>query len=328
MGNAKKRFKKRYRRLRRPLEWLLIWLALGLIPRLSLRGVLRLARCMANLGYLFDRKGCRVARANLKVMYGARLTPYRANLIVKHSYYNMARVLLNIFWVSHHSRERLESLIVVPTNLIETLKQNQPSINVSAHFGNWEIMSQATAINGVPMVSVAKKIGSDGMTRRLIRARSLIGQKIVTTEGALRKLLSALRAGESIGLIMDQHTQPWHGGIWVEFFGLPVGITTTPAALARKLNLPIFFSWSRPLKDGRYSVQPAIIFWPDQNLSVQERTQEIIATFEKTIRRFPSLWCLNYRRWRHILPDTDAQRYPFYATPIPASRLDNDDDDD
>jgi KDO2-lipid IV(A) lauroyltransferase len=307
------RVKKIYRVLRRPLEWIGIGLALTIIPPLPLAGILRLSRQLADCAYLFDRRGKAIAVANLRLMFGSRMTPARERAIVRRSYRNMARVLVNVFWMSRNTRARMADQVSFDPQVLETLRNNQPAVTVSAHLGNWEILSQACVANGVPMLSVAKQIGSPEMTARLIRLRATIGQQLVLAEGALRPLLSALKHGTSIGLLIDQHTPLSEGGTWVSLFGVPAGISMAPAALARKTKSPIIFAWSRPLKDGRYRIEAGQVFFPDPNIGDAERAQQLATAFERVIRRHPSLWCLNYRRWRYILPGDDPTRYPFYA---------------
>ena len=310
---AKKRIKSFYRNARRPVEWFLIWLGQSFIPPLSLTGLLRFSRWLADTVYLFDGRGKAIARANLRLMFGKRITPARERIITRSAYRNMARVLVNIFWMSRDTLARIMDQVTFTQVVLDALRANQPAITVSAHFGNWEILSQACVANGIPMMSVAKMTGSPEITARLTRLRSTIGQEIVPADGALRHLLNALKHGKSIGLLIDQHTHVWEGGTWVTLFGVPAGISLTPAALSRKLNVPIIFAWSRPLKDGRYRIEPGQIFPPDPQIDDTTRTQQIAKSFEGVMRKHPSLWCLNYRRWRYILPDDDPERYPFYA---------------
>jgi len=305
-----------YRRLRVPFEWLGIALALSVIPPLSLSGVLSLSRGLADFGLFFDRRGRAVARANLRVMFGARMTPVRERAILRRSYRNMTRVMINVFWMSRHTRARLDNLISMDPRVLDALRSNRPAVTVSAHLGNWEILSQVCVIHGFPIMSIAKQIGSPRMTEHLVRLRSTIGQQLVPAEGALRPMLNALRHGTSLGLLVDQHTSVEDGGGWVTFFGLPACISLAPAALARKTKTAIIFAWSRPLKDGRYRIEPGEVYLPDPAVGDAERTQQLACAFERVIRRHPSLWCLNYRRWRYIRPGDDPARYPFYARPL------------
>jgi hypothetical protein len=114
------------------------------------------------------------------------------------------------------------------------------------------------------------------MTDRLTALRATIGQQIVPAEGALRHLIHALKHGISIGLLIDQHTHVWEGGAWVNLFGVPAGVSRTPSALSRKQKVPIIFAWSRPLKDGRYRIEPGEIFLPDSAQDDQARTQQLV----------------------------------------------------
>jgi len=311
----KRRLKRFYRKIRRPFEWLLIGLGQLLIPRLSLRGTVRLANFMANSVYLVDSRNKEISRANLRLIFGGRMTRKRENAIIRRSFQNMARVLVNIFWISRDTRRRVLDQVEFDPGVMERLKRDMPVILVSAHIGNWEVLTQALAANGVPVMSVAKRVGSRSMTRRLVKMRSTLGQQIVPAEGAVRPMVAALKKGVSVGLLIDQHIHTWEGGVWVRFFGVPAGISLAPAALARKNRVPIFFGWSRPLKDGRYRIEYDCMFAADPEKDDTELTRQIVAAFERVIRRHPSLWCLNYRRWRYVAPGEDRARYPFYARP-------------
>ena len=313
---AKIKIKRFYRWLRRPFEWALVWTAYATIPFLSKSAVLRLARCIAAISYRFDRQGKAIAHANLQIMFSQRISPWREKQLVRRVYRNLAYVLVNVFWMSRHTRARMADTVAFAPCVLTALRQHLPAITVSAHLGNWEILSQACVMHDIPMMSIAKMLGSPKMTAHLTRLRSTIGQQIVPNDGALRQLIQALKNGTSIGLLIDQHVQPWEGGTWVNFFDRPIGVALTPAILARKYATPIVFAWSRPLKNGRYRIELGEIFTPDPTIDDHLRTQQIIAAFEKVIRRHPSLWCLNYRRWRHILPHEDPARYPFYAQPF------------
>jgi CheY-like chemotaxis protein len=94
----------------------------------------------------------------------------------------MSAVLVNLFWTSRNSRKRLEKLIILEKSVVAMIKQANPSINISAHIGNWEMLSQACVLHGIPMMTVAKEVGTSAMNQRLCEVRSVIGQKIVQKE--------------------------------------------------------------------------------------------------------------------------------------------------
>ena len=106
-----KRAKRVYRKLRRPLEWFAIWLGLVVIPPLSLSSLLKLSRFVADTAFIVDKTGKAVARANLRLMFGSRMTPVRERALIRRSYRNMARVLVNVFWMSRDTRKRMDNQV-------------------------------------------------------------------------------------------------------------------------------------------------------------------------------------------------------------------------
>ena len=310
-----KRAKILFRKARRPLEWFGIWLAQSLIPCFSLRAVVGLADFISALAPFFDRRGQKIAKANLRLMFGSRVTPKRERIIIRRSYRTMVRTIFNLFWLLRDTRERILAQVAFAPGAFDKVRQLQPAVMLSAHIGNWELVAQGGVANGIPIMCVAKQIGSPAMTALLTRQRALIGQEIIPVEGAVRPLIRTLKGGKSVGLLVDQHMGIAEGGTWCTFFGLPVCVSMTPATLARKLGIPILFVWARPLKDARYRIECSDAFLPDPAVPDPVRTQQLSDAIERVIRRHPSYWCLTYRRWRQIRPGDDPARYPYYARP-------------
>ena len=144
------------------------------------------------------------------------------------------------------------------------------------------------------MMSVAKGIGTGGMTALLMKARRSIGQEIVPAEGAFKPLLQGLRDGKSLGLLVDQSVSPKRGGIWVRFLGLPIAVSAAPAFFAAKGKAPIVVAWARPLPDGRYSCEVVDTIAADAARDIWGTTQRIATDLERIVRRHPSCWVMNY----------------------------------
>ena len=301
--------------MRRPLEWFGIRLAQALIPRLSMRGVRRLADLISSLAPVFDRRGKKIAQANLRLMFGARMTPRRERVIIRRSYRTVLRTILNLFWLLRDTRNRILAQVEFTPDTFDRILKHQPAVMLSAHLGNWELVAQGGVANGIPIMCVAKQIGSPEMTGLLTRQRAAIGQEIIPVEGAVRPLIRALKGGKSVGLLVDQHMDASEGGTWCSFFGLPVSVSMTPATLSRKLGVPVLFVWARPLKDARYRIECSDVFLPDPCIPDPVRTQQLSDAIARVVRRHPSYWCLTYRRWRRIRPGEDPSPYPFYARP-------------
>jgi len=308
-----KRFKPFYRKMRRPLEWLGIRVAQAIIPRMPLRVVIPLADFISTLTPLFDRRGEKVAKANLRLMFGARMTPVREHVIIRRSYRTMVRTILNLFWILRDTRARILSQVEFAPGALERLRQNQPAIMLGAHVGNWELAAQGCVANDIPILCVAKKIGSAAMTTLLTAQRALIGLEITPVDGAVRPLIRTLKKGTNVGLLIDQHMGLEEGGTWCTFFGVPACVSMTPAILARKLGVPVLFVWTKPLKGARYRIECSELFPPDPSVADPVRTQQFSDEIEHIVRRHPSSWSLTYRRWRQVGPGDNPKNYPFYA---------------
>ena len=181
------RIKRKLRKLRLPFEWLGVGLGFLVFTFLTRRGLLRLCDFVSAVMYFFDRRGRTYAFENLETMYG-RL-PKNAGKIVRRSYRNMARTVGYAFWTCVRGRRRALASGEMCAAGKAFLAANKPAVTVSGHIGCWEILSQLAFLEGHAMMSVAKDIGSKGMTKLLMKARKSIGQEIVHADGAFRALV-------------------------------------------------------------------------------------------------------------------------------------------
>ena len=298
-----------------PFEWIGIGLGLCIIPWLSRRFLFALCDFLAAAMYLFDRRGKRRALRNLRIvlrrepyicseqMYaelmfdpdGAKYDPTPSEAkVVRRSYRNMSRTVGYAFWTCFRAKERCAETGVMGEDARRFLLENRPAVTVSGHIGCWEILSQLAFLEGHRMMSVAKDIGTGGMTALLMRARRSIGQEIVPAEGAFKPLMQGLRDGKSLGLLVDQSVSPKRGGIWVRFLGLPIAVSAAPAFFAAKGKVPIVVAWSRPLKDGRYRCEAIDEITAAEARDIRATTQRIATDLERVISRHPSCWVMNY----------------------------------
>ena len=303
--------RKRIKRvLETPLEWLGIGLGYLMLTSLPHRALFAVCDFAARVMYAFDRVGRRRALETLHVVLGTcrgaegtsdfdiERAPYdptpREEKIIRGSYRNMARTVGHAFWTCRGAVRKVKSVGVMCDEGKAFLKANRPAVTVSAHLGCWEILSQLAFLEGHPMMSVAKDIGTRGMTRLLMKARRSIGQEIVSADGAFKPLMAGIKAGKSLGLLVDQKVAPDKGGVWVRFFGHPLPVSAAPAFFAAKAKAPIVVAWSRPLADGRYRCEVLGTISADEAKDVWRTTQRCAAMLEKVIRRHPSKWVLNY----------------------------------
>ena len=293
-----------------PFAWIGIGLGFCVIPWLPRRALFGLCDFLSALMYFFDRRGKRRALRNLRIVRGGAMDiaheilfdPDRAKYdptererkVIRRTYCNMSRTVGYAFWTCFSAKARCAATGIMSEEAKRFLAANRPAVTVSGHIGCWEILSQLAFLEGHRMMSVAKDIGTGGMTALLMRARRSIGQEIVPAEGAFKPLLQGLRDGKSLGLLVDQSVSPKRGGIWVRFLGLPIAVSAAPAFFAAKGKVPVVVAWSRPLKDGRYRCEVIDTITPDEARDIWATTQRIARALERIVRRHPSCWVLNY----------------------------------
>ena len=311
---ASTRSKQFKRALRRPFEWFGIFLAELIFSNVSHKMLFRICDLASAIFYWFDGNGRKQSLVNLRVIEGKgppikpglfqrdfnpKYLAYdptpREEKIIRRSYRNMARTIGHIFWTSKDAAKRAASIAELSPKSREFLESNPVAITVSAHLGCWEVLSQLVHLMGHPMISVAKDIGSKAMTKLLMKSRRSIGQEIVPAQGAFRPLMQALKDGKDIGLLVDQFVNKKDGGIWVWFLGRPMCVSVAPSFLSAKSHVPIIVAWSRPIKDGRYICEHLATFEWEKGMDIRKRTIDVLKVIERTIKRHPSCWVLNYR---------------------------------
>jgi Kdo2-lipid IVA lauroyltransferase/acyltransferase len=285
------------------------------VPHLPRRVILGLAWIGGNLGFLFDPRGRRIGRANLNIAFSDTKTPAEKRSILRTAYITMARTFLDVIWFGTCPEKRLPRYVELDESMQQLFcAKNQ--ICITAHFGNWEVVGQIMALNGFPFHSIAMPVKNPEVDRLLIARREVTGQKIIPREGALRKLLGVLRAGGKTAFLVDQNTDPNEGGIWADYFGLPVVVTPAPAALAAKTGSEILIGFCAPMRGGRYRVYVTETIQPPENAGEETThalTQQIVSAIEREVRKHPEHWLWMYKRWKKRNRSANQERYPFYA---------------
>ena len=306
---------KLYRQIRRPFETAFFWTALHLIPLLPRCVVLSMAWVGGSLGFLLDAHGRAIGLANLNVAFGKTKSPAEQKRILRQSFITMARTMLDVIWFGAFSTRRLKKYVRLDESM-QPLLCDKNQVCITAHYGNWETVGQMMAQRGFPFHSIAMPVKNAVVNDLLIKRREITGQKIIPRKGALRKLLHVLRNNGKTAFLVDQNTTEFEGGIWANYFGLPVPVTPAPAALAAKTNSEIFIGFCAPQPRGRYLVYITQTISPPADSSretIQQLTQQTLTAIECEVRMHPEHWLWLYKRWKIKKPGSETAGYPFYS---------------
>jgi KDO2-lipid IV(A) lauroyltransferase len=128
------------------------------------------------------------------------------------------------------------------------------------------------------------------------------GNKVVPKDDFVRGLLAAMKAGETVGILMDTNMTPPQG-VFVDFFGVPACTASGLARIALRTDamvVPGFTIWDEALGKYRLRFDPAVELARTGNLEadIVANTQKFTKVIEDYVRKYPEQWLWVHRRWK------------------------------
>ena len=177
----------------------------------------------------------------------------------------------------------------------------RPTIAISAHFGNWEILPRIAAEFGVALGTFYRPASNPTVDRVIQQIRqTAVPQARYFAKGAkgAREGTAMLRAGGVVGMLIDQKL---NDGIAAPFFGHYAMTTRAPAALALHFNADLIGIRTERLGPARLRVTIETIAKPpptdNRDADVLALTSALNARLETWIRARPQDWLWLHRRW-------------------------------
>lgn len=170
---------------------------------------------------------------------------------------------------------------------------------ISGHIGNWEIASLGATQRGMPLVHIYRAANNPWVDRLIERCRQPVGGRHYPKSGrGARNLLSALKDGEHLGMLVDQK---YNEGIPVPFFGRDAMTAPTLAEFALRFGVPVVPARVERLTGARFrlTVLPPLEIpdTGDRAADVRAIMTQVNALFESWIRERPEQWLWLHRRW-------------------------------
>jgi lauroyl/myristoyl acyltransferase len=303
-----------WKRIRYRLEWLAVVAATKLIPLLSRKSCFRLALLLGWLMSIFDRHGRTVALSNLEVAFGDRFTPRERKRVMRESFQNFARTMIDLFWSPRLTAENFSDYIELE-NFEETARTGpeRSFLNVCYHYSNFEWFSLASGFLHLQGTIISQEFKNSLLDPIFKKLREQSGHELVSRERGIVRLYKALRRKGRTALLVDLPLHPRFPSVAIDCFGLKTSVTSAHAWLSDQTGAPIIPAHTEPLPNGRYRV----IFHPKIDTAgkdYQQIAQACWDSFEPYVQKNPAPWLWMYKHWRYK-PTGAEQRYPFYARP-------------
>ena len=173
---------------------------------------------------------------------------------------------------------------------------------VTGHLGAWELSGFYHSLMGHTMSVVIRRLDNRRLDDFVNGIRCLHGNQVLHKDDFGRGLLTAMRAGQTVGILMDTNMTPPQGE-FVRFFGVDACTATGLAHVARKTGaaaLPGFMLWEPT--ERRYVLhfgpQLDLPHTADAAADILAGTQQCTQAIESWIRRYPDQWLWIHRRWK------------------------------
>lgn len=289
--------------MREYLEYGLVRTVAGCLGRMP-RGLARPgARGLAVAVYACFGRLRRVGERNL-AMALPDLSPKARRKILRRVYLHLGWQLVEFCRMSRYTAEntrewmRTEGL----DHYLAAQARGKGVLIITGHLGAWELSAFYHSLMGHPMGMIVRNLDNRPLDAYVNGIRSMHGNFTISKDDFGRGLLKAVRAGKTVGILMDTNMTPPQGE-FVKFFGIDACTGTGLAHLARQTGaavLPGFMLWEPGEQKYvlRFGPEVEMPRTEDKAADILEGTRRATAVIEAWIRRYPDQWLWIHRRWK------------------------------
>ena len=289
--------------MRQRLEFALVWLLLellGLLPRRAARAV------GAGIGWIAYAATPRLRRTgwkNLELAFPEMPAAEREK-ILRAMYKQLGWQLAEFCHMSGYTLERANQFIRYEglENYLAAQRRGQGVLILTGHLGAWELSSFYHSLAGHPMSMIIRRLDNSWIDRLVNDIRTQHGNRVLPKDDFARGLIAAMRAGDTVGVLMDRNMTPPQG-VFVDFFGRAACTASGVARVALRTGaavLPGFLVWEPAEKRYVLHFLPELqlIDTGDSEADAIANTQLFTTALENVIRRYPEQWLWVHRRWK------------------------------
>lgn len=273
---------------------------LGALPR----GLARAAgAAIGELAYYVLGRLRSVGMRNLQLAF-PEVQRQRRKQLLKELYRNLGYLLAEFCRMQHYTPEQASRFIRYEglENYLRARDRGKGVLVLTGHLGAWELSSFYHSLMGYPMGMVIRRLDNPLVDRFVNRIRCLHGNRVLHKDDFARGLIASMRAGETVGILMDTNMTPPQG-VFVPFFGTQACTASGMARVAARTGaavVPGFLLWEK--SEQRYvlhfSPELPVKCTGDAEADAVSNTAMFTSVIESYIRRYPEQWLWMHRRWK------------------------------
>lgn len=281
----------------------MVWLSvsmLRLLPRSLARasGALIGAAAFRLLGRLR-----RVGLRNLALAF-PEMPAREREAILRAEYKNLGYLLAEFCKMPGYTPESASRFIRYEglENYLAARDRGKGVLVLTGHLGAWELSSFHHSLMGMPMGMVIRRLDNPLVDAYVNRIRCLHGNRVIHKDDFARGLIASMRAGETVGILMDTNMTPPQG-VFVPFFGVEACTASGMARIASKTGaavVPGFLLWEQSEQKYvlHFGTELEVAHTGDAEQDAVVNTASFTAAIEGYIRKYPEQWLWMHRRWK------------------------------
>lgn len=305
----------------------------SLPPAIALGAAERVGRTVATAGP--NRKRLHRASANIGVAF-PEWSRDRCEAVAVDAYAHLARLSLELAytprlltddsWPAH-----IELGEIAPA--VNALVTGGPTILITAHVGNWELLGYSMALLGFPMHALYRPLDLPPLDRWVRRTRESRGLSLVDKFGALKQLPEFVAKGAPVGMVADQNAGD--RGIFVPYFNRLASTYKSIGLLAMQFDATIACGMAHRAERGGdellhrrtglgYRIDVTDVFGPKEWATHPDPLFYLTARYRRAmelmVRRTPGQYLWMHRVWRSR-PRHERSGRPFPGALLEKLRL-------
>lgn len=261
----------------------------------------------AFLLYRVARYRLKVVRDNLLIMFPHK-TDAERKAIEKRFYKHFADYIAETLKAITIRKDDLLKRFVIknPELVNDYIKAGRSVFLYSAHQGNWEWF--ITMPQYFPYGQ--RQTFYQPQTTQLVNditlaSRTREGIIAVESQKGYRHIVTCQKEGKVASTLIIGDQSPHRGAqkCWTNFFGRETAFLYGPATIGQKTNQVLIYPSYVGYKRGHYEIELRLITDEPKSLSKEEIIGRFAAYLEDDLCRYPELWLLSHRRWKHKRED-------------------------
>lgn len=287
-------------KIRYLFEYIPFYLLTKLLSSLPFRVSVNAGKMLGRLVYRIDRRRRNIAIENISLALG--MNKEESDVIVRKVFENLGMVFAEFVNIPRLGKDYFAEKIAVEgfENYVDAERDGKGVLILGAHLGNWEFNPPSHLTRVAAASVVYRKTKNPYVERFVDSIRRSYGLNTIPHRNSVREIMAALRRGEGVGLLLDQHTGE-REAVVVDFFGRPAATNIGFAVIALKTGAPVVPMFMVREGEGyraAYEEPVRLHKTGDTEKDIRDATIRFNNIIENYVRRYPDQWFWVHRRWK------------------------------